>query len=147
VQNERCVARKQRKTEGEVLSPQEQAARKKGALLKQIVRAAAALNGIYEDTVLAGRVGVQRGAVIGWWGGAQPKPETLARVAKETGLAFEELIRFVYDEGDPPALPPSGPAGLQSGVQRARERLAGREQGRPTRSNERPGRDGDGGHG
>jgi hypothetical protein len=104
VQNERSGARKQRKRDDEVLSPIEAEARHRGRDLKRYIRAAAALNEIYDDVALADAVGVGRGAVAGWWIGAQIKPENLRQLADTTGLAPEELSRFVYWSGPPPRL-------------------------------------------
>ena len=93
-----------------MLSPVEAAALDRGQALKRYVRAGAALNDLYDDTALADAVGVQRGAVRGWWTGAQMQPDTIRRVAKVTGLSPDELTRFVYFDGPPPTLtPPEGP--------------------------------------
>lgn len=76
-----------------------------GQVLKRHIRAAAALQDIYGDTAIADAVGVQRGAVRGWWAGSKPKPPTLRAIAKVTGLSTDELTRFVYYEGPTLTLP------------------------------------------
>ncbi len=105
-----------------MLSPIEAAALARGQALKRYVRAAAALNDLYDDVALAEKVGVQRGAVSGWWSGARPSPDTLGRLAMATGLSTDELTRFVYYDGPPPALPvhPDSPAmsGVREGLRR-----------------------------
>ena len=79
-----------------MLSPVEAAALDRGQILKRYVRAAAALQGLYDD---------------------------IRRLAEVTELSFDELTRFVYLGGPPPRLPEaSGPAGLREGVRRAEER-------------------------
>lgn len=105
--NDQSGARRHRgraKEEGEVLSLSEQAARHRGQDLRRVMRAAAALRGIYDDSAIADAVGVHRNTVSGWWKGATPEPETLRRFATATGLSVEELRAFVYDETDPPHL-------------------------------------------
>jgi hypothetical protein len=88
-----------------VLSTAEAAALDRGQTLKRYVRAAAALNGLYDDTAIGDAVEVNRGAVSRWWDGAQMKPDTIRRLSEVTGLSFDELTRFVYLDGPPPALP------------------------------------------
>lgn len=105
-----------------MLSPGEAAALAKGEALKRVVRAAAALKEIYDDTKLGEALNKNRGAVGAWWTGVQMKPDTLRRLAEVTDLSFEELTRFVYLDGPPPTLPaPSGPSGLREGIRRAEE--------------------------
>ena len=77
----------------------------RGRDLKRCVRAAAAFQGIYDDTVLAEAVEVGRGAVAAWWDGAQIKPVTLQRIAEVTGLSLAELTEYVYFGGPLPSLP------------------------------------------
>jgi len=129
VQNERSGARRQRKpsTGEEVLSPAEAAALGRGQTLKRYVRAAAALSGLYDDTAIGDALKVNRGAVAGWWTGARPQPDTLRRLARLTGLSFDELTEYVYFEGPPPALPATDPATLPvlEGARRGRLRRAG----------------------
>jgi hypothetical protein len=137
MQNERSGARRQRKSkgEGEVLSPAEAAKRLRGRDLKRYLRAAAALNELYDDTTLADAIGVGRGALDGWWTGAQMKPDNIREAAKVTGLSPEGLTQFLYFGGPPPKLPtPSGPAGLQEGVRRAEERRDDEGPDTPARS-------------
>src|SRR4051812_46529325 len=102
MQNERSGARKQRrrtKRDEEVLSPIEAAARARGQILKRYVRAAAALNDLFDDASLAAEIGIGRGAIAGWWRGAQPSGEAIFRLANVTGLSPDELTRFVYSDG------------------------------------------------
>lgn len=87
-----------------MLSPAEAEALHRGTELKRYVRAAAALSGIYDDVALAEAVGVNRGAVGGWWTGAQMKSDTLSRLADVTGLDLDDLTHFVYFDGPPPRL-------------------------------------------
>jgi transcriptional regulator with XRE-family HTH domain len=91
-----------------MLSQAEAAAAQRGQLLKRYVRAAAAMQGIYDDVTLGEAVGVQRGAVLGWWRGSRPSPMTLRDLADATGLAVDELAAFVYYDGVPPRLPGIG---------------------------------------
>ena len=117
MQNERSGARRQHKgREGEVLSPAEvdAAARDRGRTLKRIVRASFALLGIYADSAIADELGVQRGALAGWWTGAQIKPDNIATLAEVTGLSYAELTEFVYRGGPPPHLPELVEVGRQA---------------------------------
>lgn len=106
--NEHSGARKHRgrasKESGEVLSPTEEAARHRGQELRRVMRAAAAMHGIYDDLAIADAVGVHRNTVSGWWKGATPEPDTLLRFAEATGLPIDELARFVHYGGPPPRL-------------------------------------------
>lgn len=88
-----------------MLSPMEAAAATRGLALKRYVRAAAALQGIYDDATLADAASVKRGTVAGWWRGAQPSPETLRHLAGATGLSLDELAGFIYYDGPAPHLP------------------------------------------
>jgi transcriptional regulator with XRE-family HTH domain len=90
---------------GEVLTPMELQRYDRGAVLQRRVRAAAALHGYMNDTDLADAIGRSRIAVGKWWRGSRPEPEALAALSRATGLSFEELMRFVYDDGPPPGLP------------------------------------------
>lgn len=90
-----------------MLSPTEAVAAERGATFKRVVRAAAAMQGIYDDARLAEATEVTRGTVIGWWRGAQPTPPRLRAIAGATGLSVDELIAFTYYEGPPPRLPES----------------------------------------
>lgn len=110
--------------EGEVLSPTEAASRERGRALKRYVRAAGALQGLYDDKALAHAAEVQRGAVAGWWRGSRPTPETLKRLADALRLSYEELSEFVYFDGPPPQIEPVGLDAIREGVQRGRQRLA-----------------------
>ena len=91
----------------------------RGEDFKRLVRAAAALVGLYDDTALADAIGRQRQTVSHWWTGAQPKPDALVDLAETTGLDFDELFRYVYRGGPVPRLvQPGSPAdqGLQEGL-------------------------------
>lgn len=105
-----------------MLSATEAAALGRGADFKRFVRAAAAMRDLFDDVALAEEVGVGRGAVRGWWMGAQPSPETLGRLARATGLSTDELARFVYYDGPPPSLPvhpdSAATSAARAGVQR-----------------------------
>lgn len=114
-----------------MLSTPETTALERGQTLKRVVRAAAALHGLFDDSAIADAVGMRRGAVAGWWEGAHMRPETIAELSAVTGLSFSELTSFVYLGGPPPQLPASGPSGLQEGVRRAREHLAGEDPDMP----------------
>lgn len=120
-----------------MLSPAEAAAELRGQILKRYVRAAAALSDLFDDTSLGDAVGVGRGAVSGWWQGAKPNGETLFRLAAVTGLSAEELTRFVYFDGPPPALPaPDSPAAssVQEGLRRDQSRQQPEDPDTPSRS-------------
>lgn len=137
MQNERSGARTQRKKRvGDVLSPQEAAAFDRGQTLKRVVRAAAALNDIYDDVALGSAVRRNRAAVGNWWRGARPELDVLLRLADVTGLSSDELTRFVYSDGPPPALPePGSPAvsSVEEGVRLGRERQQRSTPSRPER--------------
>ena len=110
---------------GEVLSPAEVESRTRGAELKRVIRAAAALHGLYDDSAIGERVHRSRATVAGWWKGAQPSPDTLAEIAAATGLSVDELTRFVYFDGPAPRLvAPGSPvdSAVQEGIRRDRER-------------------------
>lgn len=107
-----------------MLSPVEAAAMARGQILKRYVRAAAALNDLYDDVALGEAVGRNRAAVGNWWRGSRPDPEVLFRLADATGLSPDELTRFVYSDGPPPALPqPGSPvvASVQEGLRQDRQ--------------------------
>jgi transcriptional regulator with XRE-family HTH domain len=107
--------------DGEVLSPSEAAVKLRGQILKRYVRAAAAMNDLFDDAALADAVGIGRGAIAGWWRGAQPSGQTIFRLAAVTGLSADELTRFVYDDGGPPSLPAPGSwtaSSVQEGLRR-----------------------------
>jgi transcriptional regulator with XRE-family HTH domain len=131
--NEQSGARTHHRRDGEVLSAADAASLVRGRDLKRCVRAAAAFNGLYDDKAIAEAVGVGRGAVAGWWKGAQAEPEKLQRLADVTGLSFAELTEYVYLSGPLPQLP-SGPAGLLEGVRRAQESPADEAPDTPVRS-------------
>ena len=94
----------------------------RGQLVKRYVRAAAALHELYDDTAIGEAVGKSRMAVGRWWLGAQPKPDTLSRLAEATGLSTDELTRFVYFGGPPPTLPLAPLSGVREGIRQDRER-------------------------
>lgn len=144
MQDERSGARKhQRHLKGrEVLSPAEAAAFDRGQAFKRYVRAAAALSGLYDDSMLADAVDIGRGAVQGWWRGSKPETPTIFRLADATGLSADELTRYLYADGPPPTLPASGPAGLQEGARRGQEPPDDEAPGMPLPSPQRPPRDG-----
>lgn len=73
--------------------------------LKRLVRAAAALSELYDDTAIAEATGVNRGAVKGWWDGARMQPPTIQRLADATGLSAAELTSYLYFDGPLPRLP------------------------------------------
>lgn len=103
----------------------EAAALDRGQILKRHVRAAAAMNELYDDTALAHATDVGRGTVLDWWRGAKPKGETLFRLADATGLSADELTRFLYSDGPPPSLPEAGSpvaSSVQEGLRRDQER-------------------------
>ncbi len=79
-----------------MLSPIEAQNLARGQTLKRYVRAAAALNDLYDDTALGKAARVGRNAVRAWWRGAQMAPATLRRVARVTGLAA--LVRLGAQE-------------------------------------------------
>ena len=120
--NERSGARRHHQKDEEVLSLADAAALVRGQDLKRCVRAAGALRDLYDDTAIGEATGVGRGAVAAWWDGAQMKPDTLRRIAEATGLAFDELTRYVYLEGPLPHLPelvPPSPAALAAIAEQA----------------------------
>lgn len=96
-----------------MLSPAEAAAVARGLQLKRYIRAAAAMQGIYDDAALGEAVRVHRRTVAGWWQGSRPSPETLRQLAEATGLQVDELGRFIYYDGPPPHLPGSEEAEAQ----------------------------------
>lgn len=109
----------------EVLSPVEAAAIERGQTLKRYVRAAAAMNDLYDDASLGDAVSVSRGTVAGWWRGAKPSGDTIFRLARATGLSPDELTRYVYSDGPPPGLPLAGSpvvTSVQEGLLRDQER-------------------------
>jgi transcriptional regulator with XRE-family HTH domain len=124
VQNEqsaKSVARKQRGGKGdEGLSPEEQAVKLRGQEYRRYIVAAAALRDIYTVGDLARAVGVSEGTVQGWYRGAQPKAETLPKIARATGFRTDALFAWVYGGGGPPPLPdPAEEAEAQARAARA----------------------------
>jgi transcriptional regulator with XRE-family HTH domain len=77
----------------------------RGQTFKRHVRAAAAMQELYDDVSIADAVGVSRAAVAAWWRGAQPSPATIRRIADATGLPVDDLMAFVHYDGPPPVLP------------------------------------------
>jgi hypothetical protein len=117
-----------------VLSPIEAAALLRGQILKRVVRAAAALNDLFDDVALGDAVGVGRGAVGRWWVGAQPSGPTIFRLASVTGLSPDELTRFVYFDGPPPTLPAAGSpvaSSVQEGLRQDQELQQREDPGMP----------------
>ena len=123
--NAKSGARKQRgEGKREVLSPIEAAAFDRGQTFKRYVRAAAAMNELYDDVAIGDAVGVSRGAVGKWWGGAKPQPPVVFRLADVTGLSADELIRYLNADGPPPRLPAVGSpeeSSVQEGLRRDRQ--------------------------
>lgn len=122
MQNDQSGARKHRKRKrDEVLSPVEAAALERGLVLKRYVRAAAAMNDLYDDASLGDAVGISRGAVAGWWRGAKPTAESIFLLSHVIGLSPDELTHFLYDDGPPPSLPGAGSpvaSSVQEGLRR-----------------------------
>ena len=113
-------------------------------MFKRCIRAAAALNDLYDDVALGRAVGRNRAAVGNWWRGAHPEPEVLLRLADVTGLSSDELWRFVYSDGPPPALPAAGSpvaSGVEEGLRRDREHPQPAARDMPARSPARGPRD------
>lgn len=73
----------------------------RGEEFKRVVRAAAALRGIYSDADLARAVGVSRMAVAGWWSGAKPDAASVRAISSVTGLDELEVHRYVNFEDEP----------------------------------------------
>lgn len=94
-----------------MLSPEEAATRQRGQDLHRVMRAAAAMAGIFEDIEIADAVGVHRNTVAGWWKGATPAPDVLRRFATATGVSLADLSAFVYYDGPAPVVDwPTGEA-------------------------------------
>lgn len=111
----------------------------RGMEFKRVVRAAAALQSLYDDSAIAAAVKRSRNTVSSWWTGATPEPHTLRRLAEATGLDPDELFAYVYRDGPPPKLVEPG-SPLDEAVREAarrdreRQRLEDPEQpGRPSR--------------
>ena len=143
--NERPAARRQRASskpkDGEVLSPIEATALARGQILKRVVRAAAAMNDLFDDASIGQEVGVGRGAVGHWWNGSKPAGETIFRLAHVTGLSPDELTRFAYSDGPPPTLPdPASPvvASVQEGLRQDQSDPQHADPDTPAPSPERP---------
>ena len=95
-----------------------------GEDFKRLVRAAAALVGLYDDTSLADAIGSGRNTLRGWWNGAKPSPDMLTDLAEATRLDPDELYRHVYRGGPMPRLAvPGSPAdqALQEGLRQGLE--------------------------
>lgn len=88
-----------------MLSAAEAAAFSRGQEFKRIVRAAAALSDLYDDSALAAAVHASRNTVAGWWRGARPEPARIEDIATATGLSRDELVDFIHYDGPPPHLP------------------------------------------
>ncbi len=93
----------------------------RGMEFKRVVRAAAALQSLYDDSAIAAAVKRSRNTVASWWAGATPEPPTLRRLAEATGLDPEELFAYVYRDGPPPRLVEPG-SPLDQAVLEARRR-------------------------
>lgn len=133
-----------------MLSPSEAAARYRGQELRRVMRAAAAMHGVYDDLAIADAVGAHRNTVSAWWRGSQPEPLTLRRFAERFGLSIEALSAFVYYGGPPPtiewptgtATPPQEPLSAREHAEARRwqDQRSGRTGGsasRPPRSGHR----------
>ena len=81
--------------------------RLRGREYRRHLLAAAALHDIFTVGELATAIGVSPGTVQGWWRGAQPKAETLPKIARATGYRTDELYAWVYEAGEPPHFPDS----------------------------------------
>lgn len=117
--------------DGDVLSTAEL----RGQEYKRVLRAAAALNGMFTDSAIAKVVGIGRAAVGNWWMGSRPEPPQALRLAKATGIPKDELFSYLYEDGPPPALPEPGSvarASVEAGAQRGRRRQQRRVQDRPS---------------
>ena len=100
----------------------------RGMEFKRVVRAAAALQSLYDDSAIAAAVKRSRNTVASWWAGATPEPPTLLKLAEATGLDPEELFAYVYRDGPPPKLVEPG-SPLDQAVSEAARR--DRERQRP----------------
>jgi transcriptional regulator with XRE-family HTH domain len=154
VQNERSAkagARRQHGAGGEeVLSAVEMTALTRGQMLKRYVRAAAALQDLYDDSALGKAVGRNRAAVGNWWRGAKPDPEALLALADVTGLSTDELTRFVYADGPPPTLPEAGSpveSSVAEGLRRDQQHQPSEDPDTPAQSSARPPRESGAGRG
>ena len=74
--------------------------------VKRVVRAAAALRGLYDDTAIGRVVGRTGVTVSRWWQGQLPDARTLLQLAQAIGLDYEELAKFWIGSGPPPTLRP-----------------------------------------
>ena len=99
----------------------------RGMEFKRVVRAAAALQALYDDSAIAAAVKRSRNMVASWWAGATPEPPTLRRLAEATGLDPDELFAYVYRDGPPPKLVEPG-SPLEQAVREAMRRDRERQQ-------------------
>lgn len=112
--------------------PEYRAAR--GMEFKRVVRAAAALQSLYDDSAIAAAIKRSRNTVASWWAGATPEPLTLRRLADATGLDPDELFAYVYRDGPPPKLvEPGSPLdeAVREAARRDRERQRSEDPERP----------------
>ncbi len=116
--------------------PAERARMARGQELKRYVRAAAALQGLYDDTALGVAIGRTRITVGRWWQGVLPEPEAITRIARATGLVESDLFSFVYSDGPPPSIG-ALESGAREGERRARARLGREAPSTPAPSPER----------
>lgn len=93
--------------QGEVLAPAAATRPAWTAEFQYVIRARAALVGLFDDTSIARAIGRRRETVAGWWKGARPDPDTLAELADALGLSRAELFGWVYLGGPQPAITPS----------------------------------------
>lgn len=139
--------RQRKQKDEEVLSSVEFQRSTWGREFKRQIKTAASRVELYEDAVLAERVGVSRNAVQGWWQGARPSAQTLTRLSRVIGLSPEALYSWVYDDGPAPDATPI-PDGAAAPDDDAAERqarawqdtLEGRSPARPSAPRTRSGR-------
>lgn len=125
---QRSATAKEEQESGEVLAPAEVGRASQGAAFKRHVRARAAQLGLYGDKELASLAHRDRGTIQNWWKGARPDPDTLKDLAQGLVWPPDEVYRWVYLGGDPPALTP--PPGEQERVVREGQAWADTERRR-----------------
>lgn len=102
----------------------------RGMEFKRLVRAAAALQALFDDSAIAKAIKRSRNTVSSWWTGATPEPTTLRRLAEATGLDPDELFAYVYRDGPPPKIA-TLPAAVLSEADEAELRAGERTSSRP----------------